>query len=164
MHLDRTDFEILCLLRNNARLSNKELANSVGIAQSTCLTRIRNLLVSNVIQGFHADVNPNALGLGLQAMITVRLRHHEQEKLEAFQSHILALPEVMQLYHIAGQHDYQAHVWAVDTDHLRDLAMTQFTARAEVEHIETVLIFEHAVSTVLPVPIELAETDGGNQE
>ena len=158
MAMDRTDFEILCYLRNNARLSNKEIANSIGIAQSTCLARVRNLRSSGVIRGFHADVNPKALGIGLQAMIAVRFRQHKQRRLEAFREHILALPEVIQLYHIAGQYDFQAHVWVVDSDHLRELAMTQFTARSEVEHIETGLIFDHSVSTVLPIPDDLTET------
>ena len=71
--LDRIDYEILALLQNNARISNKEIARKVGLAASTCLVRIRLLLSSGVISGFHADISPMSLGVGIQAMIAVRL-------------------------------------------------------------------------------------------
>ena len=74
--LDRTDFQIVRLLRNNARLSNKELAAKVGLAPSTCLVRTRLLQQEGVITGFRAEVDAAKLGVGLQAMIAVRLKRH----------------------------------------------------------------------------------------
>ena len=148
--LDRIDYEILGLLRKNARISNKEIAAKVGLAASTCLVRIRLLQSSGVISGFHADINPASLGVALQAMISVRLRRHFKPDVEAFRQHALSLPEVVQLYHVAGPIDFLLHVWTRDSDHLRDLAMTAFTAREEVAHIETELLFEHIRSTDVP--------------
>lgn len=148
--LDRIDHEILSLLRNNARISNKAIASIVGLAASTCLVRIRVLQSSGVITGFHAEIDPPSLGVGIQAMIAVRLRRHYKPDVEAFRSHALSLPEVVQLYHVAGSIDFLIHVWARDSDHLRELAMTAFTAREEVAHIETELIFEHIRSTEVP--------------
>jgi len=148
--LDRIDYEILGLLRKNARISNKEIAAKVGLAASTCLVRIRLLQSSGVISGFHADIKPSSLGVALQAMISVRLRRHFKPDVEAFRKHALSLPEVVQLYHVAGPIDFLLHVWTRDSDHLRDLAMTAFTAREEVAHIETELLFEHVRSADLP--------------
>ncbi|NOR20658.1 MAG: winged helix-turn-helix transcriptional regulator [Xanthomonadales bacterium] len=148
--LDRIDYEILTLLRNNARISNKEIAAKVGLAASTCLVRIRLLQTSGVITGFHAEIDPGSLGVGIQAMIAVRLRRHFKPDVDAFHNHALGLPEVVQLYHVAGPIDFLIHVWARDSDHLRDLAMTAFTARPEVSHIETELIFEHIRSADVP--------------
>lgn len=148
--LDRIDYDILALLRNNARLSNKEIAAKVGLAPSTCLVRIRLLQQSGVIKGFRTEVNPVALGVGIQAMIAVRLIRHFKPDVDAFRSHAQGLPEVVQLYHVAGPIDFLVHVWARNTDHLRELAMTAFTARKEVAHIETELIFEHIRSTDVP--------------
>lgn len=148
--LDRIDFQILGLLRKNARLSNKEIAEKVGLAPSTCLVRTRMLQKSGAITGFKAELNPLALGVGLQAMIAVRLKRHYKPDVEAFRSHALDLPEVVRLYHVAGPIDFLAHVWAKDPEHLRDLAMTAFTAREEVSHIETELIFEHISCRELP--------------
>lgn len=148
--LDRIDYEILTLLRNNARISNKEIARKVGLAASTCLVRIRVLQSSGVVTGFHAEIAPASLGVGIQAMIAVRLIRHFKPDVEAFHHHALSLPEVVQLYHVAGPIDFLIHVWARDSDHLRDLAMTAFTAREEVAHIETELIFEHIRSSEVP--------------
>ncbi len=148
--LDRIDYEILNLLRNNARMSNKEIARKVGLAPSTCLVRIRVLQTSGVISGFHAEIDPVSLGVGIQAMIAVRLLRHFKPDVDAFRSHALDLPEVVQLYHVAGQIDFLVHVWARNSDHLRDLAMTAFTSRKEVAHIETELIFEHIRSAEVP--------------
>lgn len=148
--LDRIDYEILGLLRNNARISNKDIAESVGLAASTCLVRIRLLQSSGVISGFHAEVDPSSLGVALQAMISVRLRRHFKPDVEAFREHALSLPEVVQLYHVAGPIDFLLHVWSRDSNHLRDLAMTAFTSREEVAHIETELLFEHIRSAEVP--------------
>ncbi len=148
--LDRIDYGIVRLLRNNARLSNKEIAREVGLAPSTCLVRTRQLQQAGVLTGFKAEVNPAALGVGLQAMISVRLKRHYKPDVEAFRQHALELPEVVRLYHVAGPIDFLAHVWTRDSEHLRNLAMTAFTARREVSHIETELIFEHVSCTELP--------------
>ena len=148
--LDRIDYKIVRLLRNNARLSNKDLARQVGLAPSTCLVRTRMLQQSGVLTGFKAEVNPAALGVGLQAMISVRLKRHFKPDVEAFRQHALELPEVVRLYHVAGPIDFLVHVWTKDSEHLRDLAMTAFTARREVSHIETELIFEHISCQELP--------------
>lgn len=148
--LDRIDYEILALLRNNARISNKEIAQKVGLAASTCLVRIRLLQSSGVVTGFHAEIDPASLGVGIQAMIAVRLLRHFKPDVDAFRNHALGLPEVVQLYHVAGPIDFLIHVWARNSDHLRDLAMTAFTSRKEVSHIETELIFEHIRSAEVP--------------
>ena len=150
MQLDRTDIEILRCLRNNARISNKALAQQLDIAPSTCLGRVRRLVDIGAIFGFHADLNPKALGVRLQAMISIRLSRHAQTQVEEFRRHVLNLPEVVQLYHVAGSVDFLVHVWVRDSEHLRDLAMTSFTTREEVTHIETNLIFEHAISGDMP--------------
>ena len=148
--LDRIDYKILGLLQNNARISNKEIANKVGLAASSCLVRIRLLRSAGVIAGFHAELNPASMGVALQAMISVRLRRHFKPDVEAFRRHALGLPEVVQLYHVAGPIDFLLHVWTRDSDHLRDLAMTAFTSRKEVAHIETELLFEHIRSAKVP--------------
>ncbi len=141
--LDRTDRAIVALLQDNARLSNKEIAGRVGIAQSTCSERIKRLESTGVFLGFHAEVDPAALGIGLQAMIAVRLHRHETTQVARFRAYAEQLPEVVAFYHMAGNNDFLVHVIVRDSDHLRDIAMGAFTAQPEVAHIETSIIFEH---------------------
>lgn len=141
--LDRTDLAILDALSKNARLSNKELAARVGLAPSSCHERVRRLVGRRVLRGFHADIDPSALGLPLEAMVAVRLRQHTRENYQRFLDHLLQVPEVVAVYHMAGENDFLVHVRARDADHLRDLAIDRFIAREEVGHIETWLMFQH---------------------
>ena len=142
MALDRIDCGIVAALQKNARLSNKELAAAIGLSPSTCLERVRKLVSTGVLKGFHAEVELSALGIGLQAVIAVRLQGHTRQLVEGFRAHVLALPEVVAVYHVAGVTDFLVHVAVRDSDHLRNLAMDAFTSRSEVAQIETSLIFE----------------------
>jgi len=148
--LDRTDRAIIAALQENARLSNKALAARVGIAPSTCSERMRRLEAEQVFSGFRAVVDPRALGIGLQAMIAVRLRRHAADEVEAFRLHAAALPEVISISHVTGPNDFLVRVVVRDADHLRDLAVRGFTTMREVDHIETALIFEHVGKGILP--------------
>ena len=140
--LDRIDFALLDTLQNNARTSNKELAAKVGLAPSSCLTRVRRL-ERTVLRGYHADLDPLAVGLEVQAMISVRLRVHSREAFEAFEHHLHALPEVVTFYSIGGEIDFLVHVAVADVRALQDLTREAFTSRDEVSRITTSLVFEH---------------------
>jgi DNA-binding Lrp family transcriptional regulator len=148
--LDRTDRRIVGLLQKNARLSNKELAATVGIAPSTCSERVRRLEDEGVLRGYHADVEPRMLGIGLRAMLTIRLRRHAASEVETFWRHATGMPEVVALSHVTGANDFVVHVVVKDADHLRDLAVTSFTGLPEVAHIETSLVFAHMDAHGLP--------------
>lgn len=149
--LDPQDLAILAELKRNARISNKDLAETVGLAPSTCLERVRRLVEIGAIRGYHADIDLHMLGFGLEAMIGVRLRRHSREDVTSFREYVLGLTEVREIYHVAGADDYLVHVVVRDADHLRDLAMDAFTTRREVAHIETRLIFEHVPIRRLPL-------------
>lgn len=150
MKLDRIDIEILGILQNNARLSNKELASGVGLAPSTCLERVRRLHEGGVLRGYHAEVNPAALGIELEAFVALRLETHSREVVDALRERTLACPEVTAVYHLAGQIDFLVHVAVRDPRHLRDFVLETFSARNEVNRVETSLIFDHSRHWQLP--------------
>ena len=148
--LDRTDYALLRLLRKNARLPNKDLAEKVGIAPSTALERVRRMREDGVLLGYHAEIAPQAMGVGLQAMVSVRLAKHSRALLDGFHRHVLSLPEVLAFYHVAGADDFLVHVGVRDSEHLRNFTLAAFTEREEVAHIETRLIFEFRRNVELP--------------
>ncbi|MCH9687745.1 MAG: Lrp/AsnC family transcriptional regulator, partial [Deltaproteobacteria bacterium] len=119
--LDRIDRQLLRLLSKDARMSNKELAAAVGLAPSTCHVRVQRLLADGWVQGFHADVEPAAFGIGLRAIVFVRMARHTTELLDAFGEHVGGMPEVMDVFYIAGSHDFLVHVAVRDVEHLRRL-------------------------------------------
>ena len=150
MALDRIDFAILAALQNDGRLTNKELAGRVGLAPSSCLERVRRLRETGALKGSHAEVDPAVLGIGLQALLAVRLRQHSGGEVDALRRHVRPVPEVTAVYHVTGAQDFLVHVAVRDANHLRDLALDSFTTRAEVAHIETSLIFDHVRVPRLP--------------
>ncbi|MGB0590047.1 MAG: Lrp/AsnC family transcriptional regulator [Myxococcota bacterium] len=141
--LDRIDFEILTILQKDGRTSNKELAAAIGLAPSTCLGRVRRLIDDGVIRGVHAEVSPDALGVGLEAMITVRLSTQTREAFATMTERLESLAEVVAFYDMSGADDFLIHVAVRDTDHLRDVVTDGITCAAEVKHVETSLIFAH---------------------
>lgn len=141
--VDEVDRTLLRLLATDGRMSNKELAERAGIAASTCLTRIRSLRERGVIRGFHADVDPRALGHDLQTMIAVRLHPHARGHLSDFAQSMRRRPEVLDVYFVAGAYDYLLHVATEDTDAVRWFVAEHLNRNRDVAHTETSLIFEH---------------------
>lgn len=148
--MDRIDDAILSALQNDGRMSNKELAAAVGLAPSSCLERVRRLQDRGVLTGFHAYVNTDALNIGLQAFVSVRLSQHSRELVESFRDHLISLREVVGVYHVAGQVDFMVHVAVRDAQHLRNLTLDEFTTRAEVSRLNTAIVYEHYGETAWP--------------
>jgi DNA-binding Lrp family transcriptional regulator len=141
--VDDVDRRILAALAADARMPNNSLAERVGIAPSTCLTRVRALRAKGVIRGFHADVDPAALGRGLQAMIKVRLQSHARGHIPGFMAKIAELPEVLNVFFLGGADDFLVHIAARGTEDLRDFVVVNLSGNPDVALTETNLIFEH---------------------
>ncbi len=154
--LDRIDSGIVAALQNNARLSNKELAANVGLSPSACLERVRRLRERGVIRGFVADIDPVALGIGLQAMMAIKLRSHDRASFQHLIDHLMAQPEIIAIFELAGDDDLLAHIVCRDATHLRDFVADSIGSRSEHNHLVTSLIYEHHAKRGLP---DLRKTD-----
>jgi len=141
--LDEVDRRILTALHADARMPNSALAELVGIAASTCHGRVRRLQELGVIRGFYADIDPAAIGLTLQAMISVSLQANARGKIRSFIGQIRRKPQVMDVYFLAGTDDFLLHVAARDTDDLRSFVVENLNSDADVAGTQTSLIFEH---------------------
>lgn len=143
LRLDDVDLQIVRQLRLDARLSNARLAELVGVAPSTSLTRVRSLVERGVLRGFHADVNPQALGLGLQALISVGIKSGARKAIASFSDEMRALPEVVQVFFLGGAEDFIVHVATRDSDHIRQFVVDHLSAHPSVSFTRTSLVFEH---------------------
>lgn len=140
--LDIVDLAMLAELEHNGRLTNAALAARVGIAESTCTQRLRSLRDRDVIRRFRADIDPAALGLTLQALITVRLGTHVREQVRGFEERVRTLPNVLTAFHVAGADDYLLHIAVTSAGALRELVLENLTTHPHVRHVETQLVFE----------------------
>ena len=141
--LDSADRKILSLLHADARMTNSALATELDVAASTCHARVRRLVDSGVIRGFYADIDPAAVGLPLQAMISVSLQSGARGRIREFIQQIRRRPQVMDVYFLAGADDFILHVAARDTEDLRSFVVENLNADADVAGTQTSLIFEH---------------------
>ena len=141
--LDDLDRRLLRELAADARIPNNALAERVGIAPSTCLGRVRALRERGVIRGYHADVDPAALGRPIQAMIAVRLQSHARGHIPDFMAKIAKLPEVLNVFFLGGADDFHVHIAATSTDNLRDFVVVNLSGDPDVALTETNLIFDH---------------------
>ncbi len=148
--LDATDRNLLLLLQDDARLSNKELAAQLGVAQSTCSTRLRRLEAIGAIEGYHAAVNPEALGVGLHAIVRVTLIRHTNKEINDFWKHISAVPEVVNTFHMTGDTDFLVQVAVRDSNHLQELTTSTFTTWPEVGRLRTAVAFSYRQRHALP--------------
>ncbi|MEW6996717.1 Lrp/AsnC family transcriptional regulator [Colwelliaceae bacterium BS250] len=148
--LDDIDLQILTMLFNDADITNKELANQIGTAPSTCLERVKRLKTNGVINGSFIDVNFNTIGGNIQAMAAIQLQPYSEQIVNCLRDELLILPEIISMFHMGGAFDFYIHMSVKDTEHLRSFVFEAITSREEVTNVETSLVFEHSRSSVMP--------------
>jgi len=141
--LDATDRALLRALSHNARSSGTALAAAAGIAESTVALRLRRLHDDGYLRGYHADIDVAALGVTVQALISIKLTKHVRAEVDAFRQAAPTWPGVLALFHMAGADDYLLHVAAHSASALRDFVLAYLAGHPAVAHTETNLIFEH---------------------
>ncbi|HEX7817579.1 Lrp/AsnC family transcriptional regulator [Dyella sp.] len=114
IELDRTDLRILGVLQREGRITNADLAERVNLSPSACLRRLQRLEGEGVLNGYTAQVDPQAIGLGLQAFVRVQLAKHETEAVARFASQVNAWDEVVACFALTGDMDYLLHVYVAD--------------------------------------------------
>ncbi len=103
MKLDRTDRRILEAMQLNARISNLELADNVGLSPTPCSRRVKRLEDSGLIRGHVTLLDQTKLGLKLTAYIGISMDRHTPERFEAFESEVVSYPEVLECAVVTGQ-------------------------------------------------------------
>ena len=107
-NFDEIDNKLLALLQRDASLSQRELAERVGLSQNACWRRLTRLTEAGVLQGSRARIDPVALGLQLTVFIVIRTRHHDDAWARRFRARIEAQPEIIEFHRIGGEWDYLA--------------------------------------------------------
>jgi Lrp/AsnC family leucine-responsive transcriptional regulator len=150
--LDRTDRRILEVLQREGRISNAELAGRVNLSPSPCLRRVQRLETSGVIAGYAAQVDPNAVGLGLAAIVRVQLLSHTSEAVARFAESVRGWPEVVACYALTGEMDYLMEVQVEDLDHFSTFVMNRLLNAAGVADVNSSFVLQTVKkSRVLPL-------------
>jgi DNA-binding Lrp family transcriptional regulator len=144
IQLTDLDLRLVAELAKDCRIGYRELGERLGIPASTCHGRVRALEEAGVIRGYHADIDPEAAGLGVHALIQVRVHSHRRDRITEIFGELRELPGVQQVYIIGGDRDFMLHVACASVPALRDFVSTQLSSRPELAQTQTQLVFEHA--------------------
>ena len=137
--LDKIDQRILHDLQENGRISNVELARRVGISAPPCLRRVRALERAGYLRGYHAELEPKALGFNVTVFALVGLASQAEADLQAFETLAGSWPEVRECYMLAGETDFLLKVVAEDWDSYERFLTTRLTPAPNVTHVKSAL-------------------------
>lgn len=152
MRFDDIDVRILSLLQDNGRMTNVELAERVGLTAPPCLRRVRALEQQGAITGYHAALDPAALGYNLTVFAMVSLKSQAEADLRAFEQMVADIPEVRECHMLNGEIDFILKIVAPDLQSFQHILTTRLTPAPNVEHVKTSLTIR--TSKALPgVPV-----------
>jgi Lrp/AsnC family leucine-responsive transcriptional regulator len=151
--LDRTDVLLLAELQRNGRLTNAELAERVHLSASACLRRVQRLEREGVIAGYRAEVDPEQVGLGLQAFVRVQLAHHDAESVAAFARFVNEWDEVVACHALTGDMDYLLQIAVHDLEHFSRFLLDRLLNQGGVADVNSSFVLRTVkVSRGLPLP------------
>ena len=143
--VDEVDERIVWELCRDGRISNKDLAEKVGIAPSTCLARVRALQASGVLRSFHAQPDWAKLGLPIEAIVAVRLKAQARGEIRNYARRVITLPNVLNVFFLGGIDDFHIHVACTSTVQLRDFVAAELSMDNAVASTQTNIVFEHLI-------------------
>ena len=143
--IDQTSLAILETLQSDARISNAEIGRRVGLAPSAVFERIKKLEERGAVRGYNANIDPAAVDLGLLAFVLVRA--DERGGAPRTEAALVAIPEVQEVHHVAGEDCFMLKVRARDTAALNDLLSNQIGALETVRSTKTTIVLRTAKET-----------------
>jgi len=139
---DRIDMNILDLLQREGRMTNRDLAERVGLSASACLERVRRLEQSGSIAGYRAVLNTAALFRSVTVIATVTLRSHRRDDFRAFEALIAGMPEVVDCSKVSGEFDYILKMVCPDMATYHALSDRLLEDGADVAHLSSHVVLE----------------------
>ncbi|PYD63305.1 Lrp/AsnC family transcriptional regulator [Gluconacetobacter entanii] len=150
-NMDHFYQRILRALQNDASLSQRELADRVGLSQNACWRRVQALRERKVITGQTVRLDTERLGLGLTVFVMVRTRHHSREWLQKFRMIVLGIPNVIDFYRIAGDYDYMLKIMSEDMNAF-DAIYQRLIEQIELDSITSYITME-AIANNRDLPV-----------
>ena len=140
MDLDRLDGRILFELQREGRLPVVELAELIGLSPTPCARRIRSLESAGIIEGYAAILNPNRVGLEVQAIVHVKLTEHTDETVSRFEREIALLDEVTHCFATTGAYDFILQVFGKDLESLSSVILKKLLRIPHVRDVQSSVV------------------------
>lgn len=149
--LDKTDCAILRTLQANAKITNAQLAEDIGLSPASTLERVKKLENQGVIKSYHARLDHHKLSLKASLWLQIRLRSLTPENIAGFIEAIGHLPEVVECYQVVGNADFFVKVIATDISTYQDILVHKLSSITTIKRIKSFLISATLKETEVPI-------------
>lgn len=152
VEIDDIDRAILRALQQNADYSMADLGNLVGLSHTPCWRRLKRLEVEGIIRNKVTLLDAGKLNLGVTVHAYITIKHHQQDALEAFESAVSAIPEIVECYSTSGDKDYVLRVVVESVEHYEKLMKTQLINLPNLGSINSAFALKQVkYTTQLPI-------------
>jgi DNA-binding Lrp family transcriptional regulator len=153
MDLDTLDRAILAALLDDGRLSQVDLAQRIPLSPTAIARRIRTLEEAGIIEGYHAHLDRQALGLSMTVIISISLDSQSEERLKAFEAAVVAAPSVMTCQMMSGEDDYLLTVLARDLADYERIHRQELSRLPGVTRIHSSFVLRDVKTRSLPASV-----------
>lgn len=147
MTLDATDKQLLLLLQNDAKQTNKELSLKLNLSVTAIYERIKKLEREGIIYNYVALVDKEKVQLGLLVLCHIKLVQHAKEYLTKFETEVTQLEEVLECFHVSGAYDYLIKVVVKDMEHFRNFMVTKLTTLQHIGSTQSSFVINEVKNT-----------------
>jgi DNA-binding Lrp family transcriptional regulator len=162
--MDQIDRRILAELQEDGRLTVTELADRVQLTAAPCHRRLRELERTGIITGYRAVVDPAAVGLGFEAIVSVTLDRGDAGTVDAFEAALAAIPQVRHAERLFGDPDYLVRVVARDLNDYAALRDQKLATLPGVRRLTSTIVMKRIVDNrPLPLPATQSRQAGARQ-
>jgi Lrp/AsnC family leucine-responsive transcriptional regulator len=151
-NLDKIDLKILKILQENAKITNLQLSGEIGLSPAPTLERVKKLETAKLIKGYYTQVNEEALGIGIKAIIQITLTRQLENAISNFKKEINKIPEIMECYQVTGNADYILIALLKDIRDFETLISQRLSKVEEIGQMQTMVILSKVKdSKLLPL-------------
>ncbi|MGD1841353.1 MAG: Lrp/AsnC family transcriptional regulator [Thermonemataceae bacterium] len=151
--LDKIDRKILQILQQNAKITNAQLSKEIGLSPAPTLERVKKLENAGLIKSYHAVLDTEKAGLGVNTFVQVSLTSHKKAVIDSFVEKINKIDNVIECYHMTGAADFLIKITAEDITSYQKLMLEQVSEIEEIENMQSMVVLStFKKSPVLPIP------------
>ena len=149
--LDKIDLKILKILQDSSKITNLDLSKKIGLSPAPTLERVKKLEQTEIIESYHAKVNPQSIGLNVKTFVLVSLAWQKDKALENFQEKIKQIDEIVECYIITGEADFLIKIVCKDIPTYEQLLFKTLSQIEEIERLKTLMTLSAVKdSAILP--------------
>lgn len=155
--LDKIDLNILKILQANSKITNLDLSKKIGLSPAPTLERVKKLETTGIIKSYHAQVDPQVIGLSVKTFVLVSLAWQKENALDNFIAKVGEIDEIVECYIITGEADFLMHLVCKDIPTYEQLLFKTLSKIEEIERLKTLMTLSTVKdSKILPFDYDTA--------